>query len=64
MNMKNKMDANGSELPLKEIGAVFHGIGITTVELAVALRDHLTACSGGKACLEKLIERTRENTHE
>lgn len=51
---------NESEKRLKEIGEVFDGMGITTVESAVILRDHLTACPGGKACLEKLISRIQE----
>ncbi len=60
MHTECDLKVNGPESPLKEIGAVFEGMGITTVELAESLRDHLIACPGGKACLEKLIAGIRK----
>lgn len=41
---------------LMEIGAIFYNMGITTIEKAIKLRDHLANCSGGKHCLEKLLK--------
>lgn len=40
---------------LAEIGAIFYSLGIDTIEKAIKLRDHLTNCSGGKGCIESLL---------
>jgi hypothetical protein len=42
-------------LRLAEIGAVMDSIGVSTVELAQKLKEHLEGCTGGRGCLEKLI---------
>lgn len=54
MNREQVIDRQDTER-LQQIGAIFDEMGIRTPELAAALRTHLTSCSGGKACLEKLI---------
>lgn len=40
---------------LIQIGSIFEGIGITTVEIAEKIKDHIENCPGGKSCIEKLI---------
>lgn len=40
---------------LIKIGKVFESIGVDSVELAESIKEHIENCSGGKACLEKLI---------
>jgi hypothetical protein len=40
---------------LIEIGSVFDSMGVTTLELAEYLRDHLQNCPGGKGCIESLL---------
>lgn len=40
---------------LSQIGAIMDSIGITTVELAERLKEHVVSCPGGKGCIEKLI---------
>jgi hypothetical protein len=40
---------------LIQIGSIFESIGITTVEIAEKIKDHIENCPGGKSCIEKLI---------
>lgn len=60
MNAEKDLITGEAENRRKEIGAIFEEMGITSVELALSLRTHITSCSGGKACLEKLISEMKE----
>ncbi|MGY0372002.1 hypothetical protein [Clostridium sp. JNZ J1-5] len=40
---------------LSQIGAIMDSIGITTVELAEKLKEHVVGCPGGRGCIEKLM---------
>lgn len=40
---------------LIKIGSIMDSIGISTVELAEKLKDHVQGCPGGRGCIEKLI---------
>lgn len=42
---------------LAQIGLVMESIGITTVELAEKLKEHVEGCPGGKKCIEGLLNR-------
>lgn len=42
---------------LAQIGAVMESIGITTVELAEKLKEHVSGCPGGSSCIEKLLNK-------
>ncbi|MEG1256719.1 hypothetical protein [Clostridium sp.] len=55
MDYQNKENLNANAIRLIEIGSIFDSIGVTTVELAQHLRDHLQNCPGGKDCIETLL---------
>lgn len=40
---------------LSQIGAIMDSIGITTVELAEKLKEHVVGCPGGRGCIDKLL---------
>jgi hypothetical protein len=42
---------------LIEIGSIFDSMGVTTIEFAEHLRDHLQNCPGGKDCIESLLNK-------
>ncbi|WP_411681399.1 hypothetical protein [Clostridium thailandense] len=54
--MENKIEAERIERLIK-IGSIFESIGVTSVELAENIKEHIESCPGGKACLEKLISK-------
>ena len=41
---------------LAQVGLIMESMGITTVQLAEKLKEHLVNCPGGKKCIEKLLE--------
>ena len=41
---------------LAQIGLIMESMGITTVQLAEKLKEHLVNCPGGKKCIEQLLE--------
>lgn len=45
---------------LAQIGAIMSSIGITTVELAEKLKEHVNSCPGGKKCIENLLKEEHE----
>lgn len=52
MNLSN-LDEKASRLI--QIGAIMDSLGISTVELAQKLKEHVEGCPGGRSCLERLI---------
>jgi hypothetical protein len=52
--MESKIEKERIERLIK-IGSIFESIGVNSVELAESVKKHIESCSGGKACLEKLI---------
>lgn len=40
---------------LLSIGLIMDSIGISTVELAEKLKEHIQCCPGGRDCLQKLL---------
>jgi hypothetical protein len=40
---------------LVQMGKILESIGITSIEQAQKLKEHLTGCPGGMKCLEKLL---------
>ena len=57
MIYQNKETISTNDRRLIEIGSIFDSMGVTTLELAEYLRDHLQNCSGGKACIETLLNK-------
>jgi hypothetical protein len=57
MECKSEENISANTKRLVEIGAIFHSMGVTTVELAEYLRDHLQACPGGKGCIDALLNK-------
>lgn len=50
------LEVNDEEVKrLAKIGAVMDSIGISTVELAERLKEHVSGCPGGKNCITKLL---------
>lgn len=54
--MENTIETERIERLIK-IGTIFESIGVTSVELAESIKEHIGSCPGGKACLEKLISK-------
>jgi DeoR/GlpR family transcriptional regulator of sugar metabolism len=57
MTYENKENISAAAKRLIEIGSIFDDMGITTLELAEQLRDHLQNCTGGKGCIEALLNK-------
>lgn len=53
--MEHKTQSENIER-LTQIGAIFDSIGISTVELAQKLKEHLEGCPGGVSCLQNIIK--------
>lgn len=57
MTCQNEENISDNSRRLIEIGAIFDSIGVTTLELAEHLKEHLQNCPGGKTCLENLLNK-------
>ena len=57
MIYQNEETISINDRRLIEIGSIFDSMGVTTLELAEYLRDHLQNCPGGKACIETLLNK-------
>lgn len=59
MTCQNEENISVNTRRLVEIGSIFDSMGVTTLELAEYLRDHLQNCPGGKDCIETLLNKDR-----
>ena len=57
MTYENEESTIANTKRLIEIGSIFDSMGVTTLELAENLKDHLQNCAGGKACIETLLNK-------
>lgn len=57
MTYENEENISANTSRLIEIGSIFDSMGVTTLELAEHLRDHLQNCPGGKGCIEALLNK-------
>jgi hypothetical protein len=57
MRSQNEETICANTKRLIEIGSIFDSMGVTTLELAEHLRDHLQNCPGGTACIESLLNK-------
>jgi hypothetical protein len=57
MTYQNEENISANTRRLVEIGSIFDSMGVTTLELAEYLRDHLQNCPGGKGCIETLLNK-------
>jgi hypothetical protein len=57
MTYENEETINANNRRLIEIGSIFDSMGVTTLELAEYLRNHLQNCPGGKGCIETLLNK-------
>lgn len=44
---------------LVQIGSIFDSIGVSTVEIAEKIKEHIEGCPGGKACIEKILSENK-----
>ena len=57
MTYENEESTIANTKRLIEIGIIFDSMGVTTLELAENVKEHLQNCPGGKACIESLLNK-------